>query len=96
MGEKEREKADREQEKIFTILKETMVLYKQILSENQHWDSFSENLSNVSLVCLPSEAEATNRINIFLMTQVSPVSRRSIVLHYPPGYWHAESSFCLL
>lgn len=50
MGEKEREKADREQEKIFTILKETMVLYKQILSENQHWDSFSENLSNVSLV----------------------------------------------
>lgn len=32
-------------EKIFTVLRETMVLCKQVISDNQHLDSFSENLS---------------------------------------------------
>lgn len=74
-----------------------MVLYKQVILDKLHWASFSENLSNILLMCLPSEAKATNRISIFLMTQVSPVSRRSFVLHYyPPGHWHAGSSLCLL
>lgn len=60
-GEREEERRKTEKETILAILRETMVLYKQIISESQHRDSFLKTpLMYYSCICplkqrLPTE-----------------------------------------
>lgn len=82
--EEERRKTGREREKYLLSRGKQWFYVSKLFQITNIWTLFLKISLNVLLICLPSEAEATNRINIFLMTQVSPVSRRSIVLHDLP------------